>query len=523
MRTQGPDRGQWGAMADALPTIGPARSVSISASVMLSVVLITASAAFSGSTSAQAVAPVSAALVPSYGAMWGAWAAPGSASAVATFESTIGRRLDIVHQYHAFDEVWPTSTEYGWAAGGRIIFANISARTSGSVLTWSAIAGGAEDSVIDATAARIRAFGRLLFVSFDEEPEDRYHSSPGTYTLASFTAAYKHLHARFAADGAHNVVWVWNVVGDPGDESLYTGGLYPGDSWVDWIGWDPYNWNTCVNPYGWRTFDQTVAPFYNWLAAGNLSAGSAGKPYMLAEYGSVENSGSPTKGQWFLGEASTMSSRPKLKALVYFNENKDCNWPITTSSSSVAGFVAAGRTCWVNRAVPARPASVSASPGDGSATVRWAASSSVCPVTGYTVYVSPGGRTITASASSLSATVGGLYNGTAYGFEVRSTSVNGNSAWSALSAAVTPSGAAKASPSARASSSPTSAASPSASATSPPAVSSPVGKPAAAVNHDNSLAGWLESHLYVIPIAVIVLLGFGLGTQRLSSRRGRGG
>jgi fibronectin type III domain protein/glycosyl hydrolase family 26 len=498
---------------------GPAfttRLIRITARVALAVVLVTASAAIGGTPARSAVLPA-AALVPSYGAMWGAWAAPGSTGAVAAFEGTIGRRLDIVHQYHAFDEVWPTSTEYGWAAGGRTIFANISARQrSGSVLTWSVIASGAEDSVIDAMAARIRAFGRLMFVSFDEEPENRYHDSPGTYTLASFNAAYKRIHSRFAADGARNVVWVWNVVGDPGDESLYTGGLYPGDSWVDWIGWDPYNWNTCIHPYGWRTFDQIVAPFYNWLSAGYLSGGSSAKPYMLAEYGSVENSGSPTKGQWFLGEASTMSSRPKLKALVYFNENKDCNWPITTSSSSVAGFAAAGRTCWVNRATPSRPTSVSASPGDGSATVRWAASSSVCPITGYTVYVSPGGRTVAASAASLSVTVGGLSNGTAYSFEVHSTSVNGNSAWSALSAAVTPSGATRASPSASASSSPTSAASPSSATT-------PVGKPAAAVTPAGGLPGWLESHLYVIPIAVIVLFGFGLGTQRLSSRQGRRG
>ena len=211
-----------------------------------------------------------------------------------------------------------------------------------------------------------------------------------------------------------------------------------------------------------------------------------------------------------------MSSRPKLKALVYFNENKDCNWPITTSSSSVAGFVAAGRACWVNRATPLAPGSVSASAGNGSATIRWAASSSVCPITVYTVIASPGGKEVKAPGSSLAATFSGLANGTGYRFQVKATSVNGNSAWSAQTGAVTPGGAVQASPSAPASSSPTSAAS-------PPSATSPVGKPAAAVSPAGGLPGWLESHVYVILIALIVLLGFGLGARRLSSSRGRRG
>jgi hypothetical protein len=62
-------------------------------------------------------------------------------------------------------------------------------------------------------AARFKAFARLLFFSFDEEPENRYHANPGTYTLASFTAAYQRIHSRFASAGVQNVVWVWNVTG----------------------------------------------------------------------------------------------------------------------------------------------------------------------------------------------------------------------------------------------------------------------------------------------------------------------
>ena len=468
-----------------------------------------AAAAMAGMAPAGATSPpIAAPLVPSYGAMWGAWAAPGDTSAVAAFESTTGRRLDIVHQYYAFDTSWPNSADYGWAAGGRILFANISPRYGGGVYTWSSIAAGSEDSILNGLAGRLRAYGRLLFVSFDQEPEGRLGGSG--FAAADYVNASRHIHNLFAADGVRNVVWVWNVSGatDATDLANFRA-LYPGDSYVDWIAWDPYNWNTCIHNYGWQTFDQVVAPFYNWVAGGHLSAGSAAKPYMLAEYGSVEGSAG-AKGQWFLGESSSISGRPRIKAVVYFNESKDCNWPVTTSSSSVAGFRSAGLSCWFNRATPSAPTSVSATPANGAATVRWAAAASVCPITVYTI-ISSRGKEITVSGSSLSVAFGGLANGSSYTFQVKATSVNGNSGWSAISAPVTPSGAPPptpvASPTARASASPTS--------TSPGGV-----EKTSAISPDQNGAGaWLESHVAALGLGLMVLVGLGLLAQLVTARR----
>ena len=455
--------------------------------------------------------------------MWGAWAGPGS-SAVSSFEATIKRRLDIVHQYHAWNEKWPTSAEYSWAAGGRIIFGNISARTTNAgVLTWHSIATGAHDADINAMASRFKAFGRSVFVSFDQEPESRLGGSG--FAASDYVNASRRIHNLFATDGVRNVVWVWNVSGSTSASDLAEfKSLYPGDSYVDWVAWDPYNWNTCIHPYGWRTFDQTVSGFYNWLAGGHLSAASSGKPYMLAEYGSVEAS-SGAKGSWFRGEAATIANRPRIKAVVYFNENKDCNWPITTSSSSIAGFAYAGLTCWVNRALPSPPGSVTATAGSGVATVKWAASKSVCPISAYTISASPGGKVVTVSGKSLSTTLAGLTNGTGYSFAVRATSVNGTSSYSARSSIVTPFGGVQATPG------PTPIAHPSAKPSSSPGGPSPVTgnpgggdpTPAAAVVASDDLSRWLGAHPIVIPAALAGLILFGLGGRLIASRRRRGG
>lgn len=468
-----------------------------------------------------------AAVVPGHGAMWGAWVAPvngqDDAQAVAAFESTVSRPLDIVHQYHAWDDTWPTSTEYSWAAGGRIIFGNVSARQrSGAVLTWTQIAEGSQDSIINALASRLKAFGSPLFLSFDEEPEERYHSNPSAYTLASFASAYRHMHNLFAAAGATNVVWVWNVTGYSGDESIYPQ-LYPGDSYVDWIGWDPYNWFDCpVNTTNtWQSFDTIVSPFYDWVSSGQLSAASSSKPYMLAEYGTVENIGSPTKAQWFASEVSSLPNRPKIRAVVYFNENRDCNWPVTTSSSSLAGFAAAGLSCYVNRALPSPPTSVSASPGNSTAAVSWTPAGSVCPVTAYTIIASPGGQRISVSGEVLSGSVGGLANGTTYTFQVTATSVNGTSGVSPSSAGVTPVGSqlsASPHPSAHPSLSPTAV---------EPSASSKIGTPrqsaSPAVRDVARLISWLQANEFAIPISLVAILGAGFVAQliRIRSRRRR--
>jgi hypothetical protein len=106
----------------------------------------------------------------------------------------------------------------------------------------------------------------------------------------------------------------------------------------------------------------------------------------------------------------------------------------TGASASATLTIPSGST------VPGAPSGVTASPGNGQATVSWTAPGSTggSPITGYTVTATPGGATATVGGGVTTANIGGLTNGTSYTFTVHATNVIGNSSESTASNAVVP-------------------------------------------------------------------------------------
>ncbi|WP_323101230.1 glycoside hydrolase domain-containing protein, partial [Intrasporangium sp. YIM S08009] len=110
-----------------------------------------------------------------------------------------------------------------------------------------------------------------------------------------------------------------------------------------------------------------------------------------------------------------------------------------TPSPTTATVAVDAMTFQLVATAPAAPGSVSAVPGDGQATVRWAAATdNGNPVTGYTVTASPGGAKVSTNGSARSAVVTGLTNGTSYTFTVTATNAVGTGPASTRTPAVTP-------------------------------------------------------------------------------------
>ncbi len=256
-------------------------------------------------------------------------------AAVSARETASHRRLDIVHTYHRWDDQFPTPAERAIAATGHELMLNWEpVDRKGTMLSWASIAAGKQDAVIDAAARRLATLPEVL-VSFSHEPEQDFHAHG---TTADFAAAFRHVHDRMQADGLTNISWVWDLQGlsDPVWLARYQQ-MWPGNAYVDWVAWDPYNWGSCRGR-AWTSFSQTVTPFYNWLEA----HGFGDKPFMLAEYGSVENPADPrAKAKWYAAIPAALKQLPNLRALVYFDvpaPPANCNWQITTSPAATSAF-----------------------------------------------------------------------------------------------------------------------------------------------------------------------------------------
>jgi hypothetical protein len=161
-----------------------------------------------------------------------------------------------------------------------------------------------------------------------------------------------------------------------------------------------------------------------------------------ALYGNIADSDSSNTGNVLIltssGTPATNAQWANALSAVAFSAVAVGNRTISfVTNDGTTDSAAATDTVHVT-AAPGAPTGVSATAGDGEATVSWSAPSSDggAPITSYTVTASPGGATASGTASPIAVT--GLSDGTSYTFTVVATNSVGTSGSSTASTAVTP-------------------------------------------------------------------------------------
>jgi len=149
---------------------------------------------------------------------------------------------------------------------------------------------------------------------------------------AAFPRAWKHLRRLFLQEGAHNVLWVWSPfahsVPNVAQNSLE--GYFPGEAEIDWLALDIYNHAT--QGACWHSFTQAFEEPY-----GRICDLAPGKPVMIAEMGCAEAGGD--KAAWLREALGALPERfPRVKILVWFQINKECDWRLDSSPAALAAF-----------------------------------------------------------------------------------------------------------------------------------------------------------------------------------------
>jgi len=202
--------------------------------------------------------------------------------------------------------------------------------------------------MIRSRAQSSASIGQRFFLRWGHEmngnwyPWDGFHNGANAAAATKYIAAYRHIHDVFVSAGATNVIWVFcpNVDSVPGDAWNQWTNYYPGDAYVDWMGFDGYNWGTVQTGSSWRAFTSIAGAIYTGLA-------DKAKPILIAETASTELGGD--KAAWIAGILPTLkTSYPSIKAVVWFHVNKETDWRIDSSAAARTAFVTAAGDAYFN-------------------------------------------------------------------------------------------------------------------------------------------------------------------------------
>lgn len=274
------------------------------------------------------------------------------------FDAAVNRPADIFLWYQHINESLDTDIANGVAAQGRTL-----------QLSWEPIpkprpdpfdptvyqlknfTRGDFDSDIRRWAVQLRDFGHpVLFRPFPEMNGDWTYWSGITNgnSLADFVPAWRHMHDIFMQEGATNVQFVWspNRDGSVGDAINTFDNYYPGDDYLDYIGFSGYNWGTmytvppCTWDSNWQNPVQVFADSYDVMAA------RSNKPIMISEMASPELGGD--KAAWITDFFNLLPTRfPRIVGITWFNVihresclGTDTDWRVQSSPAAQAAFAA---------------------------------------------------------------------------------------------------------------------------------------------------------------------------------------
>jgi hypothetical protein len=270
-------------------------------------------------------------------------ALPGWRALVSSFNTDAGKAVGVA----AFYLAWSTGLSFPTAVCNDIVAHNetphivwepwdYTGTATQPAYQLADILAGTYDTYITTWAQNAAAWGKPFHLRFAHEMNGNWYpwaEATNGNTAGQYAAAWQHVHDIFVAQGATNAQWVWcPFVSGPTALS----GLYPGDSYVDLVGLDGYNWGTAAEG-GWMSFR---AAFSSAISA--VQAITA-KPLWICEVGSAELTATQVgdgKAEWIRDAFAEVCGRSEIKGLIWFNFNKERDWRIESSVAATGAFAA---------------------------------------------------------------------------------------------------------------------------------------------------------------------------------------
>jgi hypothetical protein len=310
------------------------------------------------------------------GIMLGASARPRDGEdrrdAVTNLEHAIGRALAAVRVYRRWDHPFPTSFERWLRDSGHTLFLSVAARrANGEPIPWRAIADAPVGSSLHLElvrwAERIRAFGATVYLTLSHEPETENRIVMGDQQ--DFIDAWRRFVTVFRSHGVSNVRFTWILTAYTFARTDGEGAAswYPGDTYVDAIGADGYNFFGCRAGVArrWRSFAEIFEP------ARVFASMHPDKELVIPEWASVEDEADPNrKAAWIEDARATLTSPGwgQVRAVLYYHSisqvgHPPCAFWVDTSERALDAFRAMGADPYLSSGRP--PLILTVSPTSG--------------------------------------------------------------------------------------------------------------------------------------------------------------
>ncbi len=179
---------------------------------------------------------------------------------------------------------------------------------------------------------------RRVYIRLAHEPNGNWYpwsAKDGSNTPADYVAMWQRVWQRLNTQGLDksHVQWIWSVNNvDVGTFNMEA--YYPGDSYVDWVGLDGYNWGSAYSWSNWRTPQQVFAP-----SRERVAALAPNKPVSLSEVASTATTtngiDNEAKETWITQLTSYLKDAD-IRMIAWFNEDKETNWQIFAGQQGAA-------------------------------------------------------------------------------------------------------------------------------------------------------------------------------------------
>ncbi|MDP4146331.1 MAG: glycosyl hydrolase [Bacillota bacterium] len=274
------------------------------------------------------------------GAWLGTWPNKQNAD-IENYTQLTGRPLGVVHTFVNTNQnfsVWTPFMDYVNSSNGINLLTIETLKPDNTQYNTVEINNGALDSYFTTLANDMKAWqnGQTIWVRIMHEVNGNWYGwSIGDSTVntnQTYINAYRRIVNIFRKNGAKNVKFIYNINCDNVGQNASYMGAYPGDYYVDYVSIDGYNWGTSQSWSTWRSFDNIFKVPYQALCSGTT------KPVILAEYASSELGGD--KASWIqdAGAKIKSSTYSRIYAAVWFNQNKETDWRINSSTSSLKAY-----------------------------------------------------------------------------------------------------------------------------------------------------------------------------------------